>query len=309
VNPRPRRFGRARHLGAKARARETALDVLYAGAWPARLARPLGLTGRFAVAEHALETPTPRPGRPALRVAFASDFHAGPSTHPALVRRACRALAEARADLVLLGGDFVGFHARHVDRLVPLLAAVEAPLGKVAVLGNHDLMADDAYIVRRLADAGVRTLVNASARLPAPHDDVWVVGLDDWNQGAPDAAAAFAGADGVRLLLMHQPDGLLVVGEDRAFDAAFCGHVHGGQFWLSPTRSAIGQKGPLSQRWLRGGVFRVGARGERWLVVSRGIGVTTLPLRRGADPQVHVCVLRAAVPDEPPRGTPDDRHA
>lgn len=294
----PRWFGRARHLTLRKRAREIAYAVFYRGGWPARLARPLGLQGTLRVETHALALraagPVP-PGRPPLRAAFASDLHAGPATHPRLVADACRALAGARADLVLLGGDFVAFHARHVDALVPLLAAFEAPLGKFAVLGNHDLIGDDAYVTARLAEAGVRVLVNESVRLAAPWDDVWVCGLDDPQEGAPDGARTLAGADGTRLVLMHSPEGLAAL-EGHAFAAAFCGHVHGGQFWLG-ARSLIGVSGRYNPPYRRGGVF--GLDRAEWgpLVVSRGIGQTTLPVRRGADPQVHVCTLTFADTD------------
>lgn len=289
---RARWFGRARRLSPRKKLAEIFWDTVYAGAWPSRLARPLGLQGRFGVATHHFPLPGRDAARPPLRVAFASDFHASPATAPSLVADACRALAESRPDLLLLGGDFVSFHARHVDALARRLAAIEAPLGKLAVLGNHDLIGDDAYIVRRLAAAGVRTLVNERVRLPAPHDDVWVCGLDDPGQGYPDADAAFAGADGVRLLLMHSPDGLAAAGAHR-WALGFCGHVHGGQFLLPGGRTLVTHATPYSKRYVRGGVVAVPAPdgGTRPLLVSRGIGQGNLPLRRGADPQVHVVTL------------------
>jgi uncharacterized protein len=287
---RPRWFGRARHLTPWRRVTEVWYDFIYRGAWPARLARLLGLQGPLGVSVYTLPVSGGRRAPPPIRIAFASDLHAGPATSPRLIREACRALADAKPDLLLLGGDFVSFHARHVDRLVPLLAAVGAPLGKFAVLGNHDLLGDDAYITRRLADAGVRVLVNENARLPAPHDDVSICGLDNTEEGAPDAEAAFAGADGIRLVLMHSPDGLRAVG-DRTFAAAFCGHTHGGQFWVG-RRALVSFSGPLSRKYLRGGVFHLGAGSGGVLLVSRGIGCGNLPMRKGADPEVHVCTLR-----------------
>ena len=286
----PRWFGRARHLTTRRRVAEVWYNVAYAGGWPARLARPLGLQGALGVSRHTFPVAGRRRGAPPLRVAFASDLHAGPATHPKLVAAACRALADAKADLLLLGGDYISFHARHIDRLIPLLASIDAPAGKFAILGNHDLLGDDAYITRRLADGGVRVLVNGNARLPAPHDDIWVCGLDNPEEGGPDAAAAFAGAVGLRILLMHSPDGLRAVG-GRDFAVAFCGHTHGGQFWLG-NRALVNFSGPLSRKYLRGGVFQLGPGSGGVLLVSRGIGCGSLPMRRGADPEVHVCTLR-----------------
>lgn len=289
MHPAPRWFGRARHATFKKKAIDVALGLLYSGGWPATLTRAIGLQGELEASEHVFHVRRSNRDAPSLRVAYASDFHAGPTLHPRLLADTLSALAGAGAGLLLLGGDFVSFHARYIDRIVDGLARVPAPFGKYAVLGNHDLLGDDAYIVSRLRDAGVVTLVNANARLAPPHDDVWVCGLDDWDEGHPNAEDAFRGAKGTRILLAHQPDALMVVA-DRVFDLGFFGHVHGGQFLLRNGKPAIRHRGPMSSLYMRGGTFHVGAN-ETPVLVSRGIGTSTLPARRHADPQVHVCTL------------------
>jgi len=290
----PKAFGRALRLSARKRRMERLYDLLYAGGWPSSLARPLGLQGRLHLTRHALTVAVDGEPIPPLRLAFASDLHGGPGTHPATIRRAFALLAETRPQLLLLGGDFVSFHARHVDGVVlEAIAAVDAPLGKLAVLGNHDLIADDAYLVERLATIGVRTLVNENIRLHAPYDRLWVCGLDNTEQGTPDGSRALAGAEGVRLILMHSPDGLTALG-GAPFAIAFAGHVHGGQFVLPGGKSLISSKGPFSQKYLSGGLFELGRPGERILLVSRGIGQGSLPMRFRADPQVHMCDLSFA---------------
>ena len=269
---------------------ERLYDLVYAGGWPSWLARPLGLQGRLHLTRHELTVAAPGPPIPPLRIAFASDLHGGPGTHPATIRRACRLLADWKPQLLLLGGDFVSFHARHVDGVLEAIDAIDAPLGKLAVLGNHDLIADDAYLVQRLSSIGVRTLVNENVRLAPPYERLWVCGLDNTEQGTPDGARALAGANGLRLILMHSPDGLTALGGE-SFAVAFTGHVHGGQFVLPGGKSLISSKGPLSQKYLYGGLFELGAPGERILLVSRGIGQGSLPMRFRADPEVHVCTL------------------
>jgi len=269
---------------------ERLYDFVYAGGWPSWLAKPLGLQGRLHLTTHQLTIPNDGAPIPPLRIAFASDLHGGPGTHPATIRRACRLLAAEQPQLLLLGGDFVSFHARHVEGVLEAIDQIDAPLGRFAVLGNHDLIADDAWLVQRLETIGVRTLVNENVRLPAPYDRLWVCGLDNTEQGTPDGRRALAGADGIRLILMHSPDGLAALGTE-SFAVAFTGHVHGGQFMLPGGRSLIGVKGPLSQRYLDGGLFELGSPGERILLVSRGIGQGSLPMRFRADPEAHVCDL------------------
>ena len=266
------------------------LGVVYREGWAAALAHRVGLQGRIGAAAHTLHLLHWPADAPPLRVAFASDFHAGPTTHPALLEAACAAIAEADVDLLLLGGDFVSLHARHVERIAELLASVPAPLGRFAVLGNHDLWADDAFITARLEEAGIQVLTNRNVRLAAPHDDLWVCGLDDPTRGEPDAVAALHGAEGRRLVLMHSPDGLLALGPQR-FDVAFCGHTHAGQITMPNGRLLVMPEGELSRRY-PSGHFHLDDGGERQLLVSPGIGCSTVPVRLFAMPRVHICELR-----------------
>jgi predicted MPP superfamily phosphohydrolase len=243
------------------------------------------LQDRVRTHVHRVRSPRWPVGAPPLRLAFASDLHAGPTTHPTLLEEARAALAAARPDVLLLGGDYVLFDARHVDPLVPLLVAAPAPLGRFAVFGNHDLWADDRRIGDALARAGFRVLVNEAATLPAPFAHVSICGLDEPWTGAPDGAAAFAGARDVRVLLAHGPSALLHVRE--RFDVCVCGHTHGGHVAL-PGGVPIWAVGPLAREYPHG----AHDAGEgRTIIVSRGIGGTEVPLRMFAPPDVRVVVL------------------
>ena len=265
---------------------EDALHVLYRSGWAARMCFDLGLSAQVYTVEHEVEAAAWPAGVPPLRVAFGSDFHAGPTTDPRLLQRACQALCDARPDVLLLGGDFVFLQAGYIDPLAEAFSRVPAPLGRFAVLGNHDLWADDRHIVRKLGEAGVEVLVNRSARLPPPYDHVSICGLDDPWTGRPDAEVAFAGAGATRILLMHAPAGLLSVGA-RPFDLAFCGHTHGGHIAL-PGGVAVVAPGPLSRRYSHGR-HAMGRKDQGPLLVSRGIGGIEVPLRLFAAPDVISC--------------------
>jgi predicted MPP superfamily phosphohydrolase len=269
-----------------------AMDFGYRGGWAAALARWFGFHGRMCVRKHDVRLNRWRRGRP-LRIVFASDFHAGPVTHPELLNEASRAIAGGKPDLLLLGGDFISPHARYIDGLADRFRQIEAPLGKFAVLGNHDLYADDEYIVERLAAAGVRTLNNECARLPPPFDEIVLCGLDDPTVGSPNALAALGGGDGVRIVLMHSPEGLRSL-RGHPFELAFCGHTHGGQIALPSGRPIIMPGGPLNRMYAHG-MHQLSDHGDATLIVSRGIGCSGLPVRLFARPEVHVCTVYPAV--------------
>jgi predicted MPP superfamily phosphohydrolase len=260
--------------------------LVYRNGWPARLARRLGHRPRVRVVEHDLELS--RAGdAPALTAAFASDFHAGPTTSPDLLREAVEALRLARPDVLLLGGDFVSLDVRQIDWLAPLLGGVPAPLGRFAVLGNHDWWNGAERIARALEAGGIEVLTNRNRRLAPPFDQVWICGLDDFVSGTPDAGGALAGADGARLVLMHAPSNLLNLDGQR-FDVALCGHTHGGQLALPGGRPITVAPGPLSRVYSRG---RFPLEHGGTLLVSVGIGCSTIPFRLNAPPEILLCRL------------------
>jgi uncharacterized protein len=256
--------------------------------WPAGFGRWFRHSSTVAIETHELAVPA-LPGGTTLRMTFASDFHAGPTTSETLLDAAIDALIAARGDLLLLGGDFVSLRAGYAARLVSRLAEVHAPLGRYAVLGNHDYWADGPAIVGALERAGIDVLTNRGVRLPPPFDGVAISGLDDHTSGHPDAAAAFGDAAPVRIVLMHAPSGLLDIG-DRRFDVALCGHTHGGQVALPDGRPLLVAHGPLSRRFSAG---RYELGDGRTLLVSRGVGCTTLPVRLNAPAAVTICTLRS----------------
>ena len=292
---RDRRVDRAR------RSIEHLLDELFRPKnWAAAIAYHLGLQGRLALRkeEFVLSDDSVDPiggARPPLRIGFASDFHAGSTTHPRLLASACEALASCEPHAVLLGGDFVTMRASSIHDLAKRLEAVPAPYGKYAVLGNHDLRADRATVIAALRDAGIRVLANESALLPPPYDDYAICGLEDATRGKPRADRALDTTAARRLVLMHSPEGLRAIG-DHAFDLAFCGHTHGGQIALPWGTPVVVPPGRLNRRFHKGrfDLRREHGRdvgGARALLVSSGVGCSTIPVRLFAAPEVHLCLI------------------
>jgi predicted MPP superfamily phosphohydrolase len=272
--------GRGRSYSSVRSVVESILGRAYAFDWPAHL------PGRMAVRRLDVTIPVQALGAGArLKVGFAADLHAGPTTPQRTLEEAFAHLRAFDPEVLLLGGDFVLFHARHADRLVPLIASVRAPLGRLSVLGNHDLWADDQRIAATLVRAGVELVINRTVRLPGW--PVTVGGLDDVWTGEPRYQAAFEGREAVHLLLMHSPDHAPRLPNSLRFDLALCGHTHGGQVAL-PSGAPIFMVSPLSRSFAHGRFDLPG--GPMW--VSRGVGNVEFPLRAFAPPDV-LCVTLA----------------
>jgi predicted MPP superfamily phosphohydrolase len=276
---------------------ERVLTVLYAGGWAARLWALVPGATRVGLFEHTLETGL-RAGRPPLKVAFASDLHIGPTTPRQTLDNAFALLKDARPDVLLLGGDYVflGATQERVRELNDRVAEVPAAV-KIAVLGNHDFWARPARLEVALAAAGTIVLVNEAMRLPPPHDDVAVIGLDDpftartvqdretARRAAEKAVEGAAGAS-VKIALCHAPDGAPLV-RGRGLSLFLCGHTHGGHIAL-PGGRPLWMPSPMGQLW-PWGLHQVDGMA---LFVSRGVGGSLVPIRTYAPPDVAVFTVR-----------------
>lgn len=263
---------------------ESALRVVYASGWPARLWEKVPGAADVQVVRRSVPLPAPRP-RP-LRVAFASDLHLGPTTSRRTLDAAFQKLSDAAPDLLVLGGDYVFLEAtpavaRELEARVRQIPAA----AKVAVLGNHDLWTHHGLLEDALARAGVSVLVNAAVRLPPPHEDVAVVGLDDPWTGAPDGDRAFAGAAGAAVVIAvcHSPGGYPHA-RGRGAALYLCGHTHGGQVALPGHRPVVLPGGRWARRWPHGVHEDAGTT----VFVSRGVGGVEVPFRAWAPPDVGV---------------------
>jgi uncharacterized protein len=277
--------GRGRRYSPLRGAVERLLHHAYRGDWPARawgrLARAAAVRRLDVDIELGLAAP--------LTLAFASDLHLGPTTSRRTLDRAFALLSEAQADVLALGGDYVFLEATPAKarELRALVSAVPARV-KVAVMGNHDLWTHHGLLEDALREAGAHVLVNDAVRLPAPHGEVALLGLDDPWTGQPDVARALAAAGDarVRIALCHAPEGVPLV-SGRGVSLLLAGHTHGGQIAL-PGPTPVLVPGPLGRRFLHGHH----RAGDMHVLVSRGVGTTELPVRTFAPPDVLVVRLR-----------------
>jgi predicted MPP superfamily phosphohydrolase len=106
---------------------------------------------------HRLEVASAGWTAPPLRIGVVSDTHVGaPHVDVPRLRATLQRLNQEKPDLIVFLGDYAGGHEPAATRAAPdrslvlqgvaSLATAQAPLGEVAVLGNHDWWYDGPAI-------------------------------------------------------------------------------------------------------------------------------------------------------------------
>jgi predicted MPP superfamily phosphohydrolase len=222
---------------------------------------------------------------------FVSDVHAGPFMPRGALARVFARLGTLSADVVIHGGDMATSNVREIQHHADAVAALTGRLGTFAVYGNHDHYTGDVEGVGRFFEScGVRVLNNDAIALSRDGARIALAGIDDWNIGRPDLDEAIKRSASVAprapvVLVSHNPDAAL---EAAARDVALTlsGHTHGGQVRV-PGRPVLVR---MSRFRLDDGRYE---HEGKHIVVSRGLGVSGIPLRFACAPEALLITLRA----------------
>jgi predicted MPP superfamily phosphohydrolase len=246
---------------------------------------------RLVVTEHTLEPPGWPQSLDGLRVGLLSDLHAGLGyTDAARITAAAELLNGQRPDVVCLLGDYLdstlfGRGRADPDEVAQALAILDAPLGRYAVLGNHDWRGAGPAMGAALRRAGLTVLEN-DAR-PTERGSLWMAGTADLRRRRPDVPHTLrAVPQGAPVILLtHDPD--VFPGVPARVSLTLAGHLHGGQVDV-PFLRLLFIPSHHGTRYLGGHVVEDG----RHLYVSTGVGTAGLPLRFRRPPEVVVLTLR-----------------
>jgi uncharacterized protein len=242
-----------------------------------------------------------------LRIAVIADLHA---CDPWMSLKHIEAIVERtnalHADVIVMLGDYVAGH-HHVTRTIPagewaaVLAALKAPLGVHAILGNHDYWDDKAVqregrgptVARRALEAvGIPVYENDVARLDKAGRPFWLAGLGDQlaylparrfrpvkRIGVDDLTATLAKVtdDAPVILLAHEPDVAVQVPARVALQIS--GHTHGGQIRLFGWSPVVPSR--YGERFVYGHT-----RTDCDIIVSGGLGCSIMPFRLGVPPEI-----------------------
>ncbi len=221
-----------------------------------------------------------RPQGPSLTIAIYSDLHLAKGRAP--LAKLADALAQSSPDFIVALGDFS--EEPLTEKELSYLKHLASIAPTYGVLGNNDL---DPRLQQQLADSSITILKNQGVRLQTEQGAIFLYGVEDLRGGKPSLAGIGEAGEDFVILLSHSPEIVRKLQGERV-DLILAGHTHGGQICLPGgyallTHSKLGRK----YSW---GIF---PWDDSTLLITRGVGTSTLPVRLFCLPELVILQLGA----------------
>jgi len=172
-----------------------------------------------------------------ITVAQIADLHLGIITGDKTLNKVIKEIENVKPDLIVSTGDLLDSSVKHIDYLSEKLKDINAPLGKFAVIGNHEFYAGLKHAVKFIGDSGFILLRNYGENVRGIINIAGVDDLGDAANGLPEniksslerEILAGLSPDFFTILLKHRTD----VSNDSLgfFDLQLSGHTHKGQIF------------------------------------------------------------------------------
>ena len=201
----------------------------------------------------------------------------------------------ANPDAIFLTGDLIDSNRYDLDVSLTLVDALVEMSDVYYVLGNHEVASNKIDEINgELEKRGVKVLMNKAVVWEKEGESIEIAGIVDplLNPHLPEeeftrqSLAEAELTDSFTLLLAHRPE-LFKVYAEKQIEVVFAGHAHGGQVRIP----GLGGLLAPGQGWfptMTQGIFE---RDHTQLVLSRGLGNSTFPVRIFNFPEIVVVTL------------------
>jgi predicted MPP superfamily phosphohydrolase len=245
-----------------------------------------------------------------IRIAHITDLHIGNlSPRNNYLNKIITQLQTLKPDLLLFTGDMFNLSASEGQGLDSLFSSINAPLGRYAVMGNHDYgdycqwPSPEAKQANLLAtyqtyhQLGFNLLNDTAIYISSNSDSIGLIGVENWSKppfhsygNLAQAIESFTPAQ-FNILLTHDPihwQSEVLTSKYDYIQLTLSGHTHSAQFGFSINEH---------YRWSPSQYIYTHWDGHyqhnhQHLFISRGLGYTAIPFRLGMPPEITIITLK-----------------
>lgn len=221
-----------------------------------------------------------------IKIFHISDLHLNQVMREDKIKLVLDVYNKEKPDIVISTGDLVDGYVLNKESYIKLLNQMNPPLGKYAIVGNHEYYNDINQAIEFTEKAGFKVLRDEMFSI----QNLTFIGVDDIEaerfkvRKLTPEKELFKKVDNSKfvIFLKHQPkiDGDLI----GKFDLMLAGHTHGGV--LLPVRFILRKIFITDAGFLK--------IGNSYIFVSRGIGTGGPPIRIGCPPDMAIFYIKSS---------------
>ncbi len=221
-----------------------------------------------------------------------------------------------KPDIIVITGDSFDSRRRQYFDSLDIIRKLPAICPVYLVTGNHEELSPDLkeIFLSEIRQAGVKILDGETVEITKNDASIYISGVSDYTSFAVEMNLLVKALDknldceeldamknafkekvdsfsenkpkGFNILLSHRPE-MNEVYSENSFDLVFCGHAHGGQFRIPPVGAIYSPGQGFLPKFSEGPHLF----GNTTMIVSRGLGNSSFPIRINNRPEIVVCEL------------------
>ena len=221
-----------------------------------------------------------------------------------------------KPDIIVITGDSFDSRRRQYFDSLDIIKKLASVSPVYLVTGNHEELSPDLkeIFLDEISKNGVIILDGETAEIKKDDSTIYLSGISDYTSYASEKgllqkaldkeltceelenmknafnekmdALSSDKPDGFNILLSHRPE-MNEIYSNNGFDLVFCGHAHGGQFRIPPIGAIYSPGQGFFPKYSEGPHLF----GNTTMLVSRGLGNSSFPIRINNRPQIIVCQL------------------
>lgn len=234
-----------------------------------------------------------------FKIAFISDIQADRYTNDTRLNRFISKVNSTNPDLVLIAGDLITSTPNYISTSAKYVGILKSNYGIYSCVGDHDNWAywrDSDRSLREVKAAlqknNVQMIDNGRKIINVNNSEVNITFVTNTyvetiSKGTLDSLASLDKDYELKIFLTHQPRNNFIESAVKYnYDLLLAGHTHGGQVtFLFPFYNLSATL--IETKYVRGDFWF----DDMLMIVTRGLGMSLLPLRYNSTPEVTLITL------------------
>ena len=234
-----------------------------------------------------------------FKIAFISDIQADRYTNDTRLERFISTVNSTNPDLILIAGDMITSTPNYINTSAKYVGMLKSKYGTYSCIGDHDNWAywrDNGRSVKEITEElkkkNVQMVDNGRKVFNVNNSEVNVAFVTNTyvekiSTATLDSLTQLEKNYDLKIFLSHQPRNKFIdAAVKHNYDLLLAGHTHGGQVtFLFPFYNLSATL--IETKYVRGN-FKFG---DMLMIVTRGLGMSLLPIRYNSTPEVTLITL------------------